>query len=384
MRTKECLRRDIELVGKAVVVVVWVALAIGGSAGAGDFIRGADVSYLQQIEDSGGIYIDGGVAGDALDILADHGLNYIRLRLWHTPAGGYNDLEHTLAMASRVKAKGLGMLLDFHFSDGWADPGKQSKPRAWSDLPFAALKDSVYTYTRHAITQLKNQNTLPDMVQIGNEITCGILWDDGRICSRFDTPGQWHDLTLLMGEAIRGVDDSLGPEDTVRIMVHIDRGGDNGGCRWFYDKLLAQGVEFDVIGLSFYPWWHGTLADLSRNLSDLAARYGKDLVVVETAYPWTLKWCDDVHNSVGLPGQLHPGYTASVDGQRGFLLALMDTVRSVPDRRGLGIFYWSPEYISVRAVGSSWENLALFDFEGNLLHSIAAFDSGFTRVRRDR
>jgi arabinogalactan endo-1,4-beta-galactosidase len=350
-------------------------LSLPPQVGASDFITGADISFLQQIEDSGGIYREGGIPREALDIFKDHGFNYVRLRLWHSPADGYNDLEHTLAMAARVKAKGYGLLLDFHYSDTWADPGKQFKPAAWEGLAFGDLKDSVYSYTNEVITQLGNQNTLPDIVQVGNEVICGMLWDEGRVCGTYNTPSQWDRFAQLVTEAIRGIEDGIEPGDSVRIMIHIDRGGDNAGTRWFFDNLLSQGVDFDLIGQSFYPWWHGTMTELAWNLNDTAGRYGKDIIVVEAAYPWTLDWYDDTHNIVGLPEQLHPGYPATVDGQRDYLAALIDTIKHVPNGQGIGIFYWSPEYISVPSVGSPWENLTLFDFEGNLLHSIAAFDS---------
>jgi len=184
---------------------------------------------------------------------------------------------------------------------------------AWKNLTFQVLKDSVYQYTRRVITALKNQNTLPDMVQIGNEITCGMLWDDGRVCGQYDTPQQWTQLAELLNAGIRGVKESLTAGDTVQIMIHIDRGGDNPGSRWFFDHLLAQNVNFDIIGLSYYPWWHGTLSDLEFNTYDLAQRYGKEIVIVETAYPWTLDWYDNTHNIVGDSSQLLGGYPATVN-----------------------------------------------------------------------
>jgi arabinogalactan endo-1,4-beta-galactosidase len=327
-------------------------------------IKGADVSFLDQIEDSGGVYAEDGVARDALEILKDHGFNYIRLRIWHTPPDRYCNLERTLAMAARINDLGLGFLLDFHYSDSWADPGKQTKPVAWADLSFDDLKDSVYLYSRGVIAALDSQNTLPDMVQLGNEIICGMLWDDGRVCHPFDTPDQWAKFAALVSEGIRGVNDGAGARGSIRIMIHIDRGGDSGGSRWFFDNLLTHGVDFDVIGLSYYPWWHGTMDNLSANLEILAERYDKDIIVAETAYPWTLDWFDNTHNIVGLPEHLHPGYPASVDGQRQFLIDLMEVIRSTPGNRGRGLFYWSPEYISAPALGSPWENMTLFDFSG--------------------
>jgi arabinogalactan endo-1,4-beta-galactosidase len=338
-----------------------------------EFIKGADVSSLQEVENHGGVFRENGSKRDLLDILKHHGFNYARLRIWNNSEAGYCGLDSTLVMAARVNAKGLRLLLDFHYSDTWADPGKQTKPASWVGLDFDALKDSMYAYTHRVIARLKAQNTLPDMVQIGNEMTCGMLWDDGRVCGAFDTQRQWENLAELISEGIRAVHDASGDSDSVRIVIHIDRGGDTGGSEWFFDHLLAHGVDFDVIGLSYYPWWHGTLAELGANLDTLALRYGRDIIVAETAYPWTLAWHDNVDNIVGLPGQLLPGYPASPDGQERFLEDLIGLVARTPEGRGLGIFYWEPGYISSPGMGSPWENMTLFDFKGNVLPSIYAF-----------
>jgi len=340
-----------------------------------EFIKGVDVSVLLQIEDNGGIYKENNIPKDALQIFKDNGLNFVRLRIWHTPAGGYNNLAKTLLMANRIKTLGLNFLLDFHYSDTWADPGQQSKPAAWESLSFQDLKDSVYQYTRNVITSLKNQNTLPDIVQFGNEIICGMLWDDGRVCDPFNNPQQWAQLAELINEGIRGLNESLDPGDTVKVMIHIDRGGDNAGSRWFFDNLNSQNVNYDIIGLSFYPWWHGTLGDLEINLNDLAQRYDKEIILVETAYPWTLAWNDSTHNIIGDSSQLHIGYPATVEGQKDFISDLINLMQVISDDKGLGLFYWAPEWISTPQPGSPWENLALFDFTGELLNSISAFDS---------
>ncbi len=249
------------------------------------------------------------------------------------------------------------------------------KPAAWENLSFQLLKDSVYQYTRSVITALKNQNTLPDIVQIGNEITCGILWNDGRVCDQFNTPQQWSQLAELINEGKRGVNESLGSDDSVKIMIHIDRGGDNNSSQWFFDHLLSENVDFDVIGLSYYPWWQGTMSDLEFNVNDLAERYGKEIIIVETAYPWTLDWYDNTQNIVGEPGQLLQGYPATVEGQKDFLNDLINIVRDIPDNKGSGLFYWAPEWISVPSFGSPWENVTLFDFTGEVLNSISVFDS---------
>ncbi len=348
-----------------------------------NFIKGVDISALPQIEDNGGVYLENGIPKDAVNIFKDHRLNYIRLRIWHTPADGYCGLTKTLQMAERIKNAGLKLLLDFHYSDTWADPIHQSKPSAWLGLNFTELKDSVYQYSYEVITALKSQNTLPDIVQIGNEIICGMLWDDGRVCDPFNTQQQWMQLAQLINEGIRGVNDGLAPGDSVKIMIHIDRGGDNGGARWFYDNLTAQNVNFDIIGLSFYPWWHGSLNELQTNLNDLAQRYGKDIIVVETAYPWTLAWNDNTNNIVGDSTQLLPGYPATIEGQKNFLADILNIVMNVPDGKGAGLFYWAPEWISAPTFGSPWENLALFDFDNELLNSISVFDSIQTDVTSD-
>jgi arabinogalactan endo-1,4-beta-galactosidase len=335
-----------------------------------EFIKGADISFLAQIEDLGGVYNDNATPQDALQIFKDHDFNYFRLKLWHTPAENYNNLEKVLYMAKRIKEKNLKLLLNFHYSDTWADPAHQTKPKAWNGLSFEVLKDSVYQYTKKVIGALCAQQTIPDMVQLGNEITPGMLWNDGRVGGNYNN---WKQLGELIQSGIRGVRESCAAGDSVRIMIHIDRGGDNGGSRWFFDNLNKQNVPFDVIGLSFYPWWHGILNQLKSNLNDLATRYGKDLVVVETAYPWTLQWFDSRNNIVGDAGKLHAGYPASIAGQTQFLKDLISIIRNVKNEKGLGLFYWEPEYISVQPIGSPWENLALFDFNGNALTSMDAF-----------
>ena len=270
--------------------------------------------------------------------------------------------------------RSLRWVLDIHYSDTWADPAHQTKPAAWNNLTFNALKDSVYQYTSLVITALKNQNTLPDIVQIGNEIICGLSWDDGRVCDQYNSPQQWAQLGELVNEGIQGVKDNIDAVDTVKIMIHIDRGGDNVGSQWFFNNLIAQNVEFDIIGLSYYPWWHGTLSDLEFNTNDLANRYGKEFIIVEYAYPWTLEWFDTTHNIVGDTSQLHQGYPATVEGQTNFLSNLINLVANIPGNKGLGLIYWAPDWISAPAFGSPWENLTLFDFSGEVLSSISVFN----------
>lgn len=244
-----------------------------------DKMLGADISFLPELEARGMKFSDNGVEKDAIQILKDHGFNYIRLRIFNDPARdsgyspgkGFCDLANTKKMAKRVKDAGMKLLLDFHYSDYWADPGKQYKPAAWRNLSFEDLKKAVYDYTKDVIQQLKDQGTTPDMVQIGNEINHGIIWPEGNV-SNFDG------LAQLINA---GTEATLSVDPSIIMMLHVALGGQNDESVFFIDNMLARGVYFDVIGESYYPKWHGTLDDLRDNLYDLVRRYNKDVIVVE-------------------------------------------------------------------------------------------------------
>lgn len=243
---------------------------------------GADISFLPELEARGMKFYEKGMEKDAIQILSDHGFNYVRLRIFNDPARdsgyspgrGFCDLAHTLAMAKRVKAAGMKLLLDFHYSDYWADPGKQYKPAAWRDLSFEELKKAVYDFTKYVIEKLKQQGTTPDMVQVGNEINHGIIWPEGNV-SNFDGLAQ---LVNAGTAAVKAVDPDI------IMMLHVALGGQNDESVFFIDNMIARGVEFDVIGESYYPKWHGTLEDLEYNLNDLARRYDRDVIVVEYSH----------------------------------------------------------------------------------------------------
>ena len=240
---------------------------------------GADISFLPQLEDQGRKFSDGGVQKDPVQIMKDHGFNYIRLRIFNDPARdsgyspvkGFCDLAQTKLMAKRIKTAGMKFLLDFHYSDDWADPGKQYEPVAWRNLSFTELKKSLYDYTKMVIRELKNQGTSPDMVQVGNEINHGLVWPEGNV-------GHVDSMAQLISAGIAGV---KAADPSIVIMLHIALGGQNEESVFFIDQMLARKVQFDVIGLSYYPKWHGTLDDLRDNLNDLLRRYHKDLIVVE-------------------------------------------------------------------------------------------------------
>jgi arabinogalactan endo-1,4-beta-galactosidase len=336
------------------------------------FIKGMDVSFLDEIEEAGGLFYENGEPRDCLDILKANGVNSIRLRIWNEPPHTFCNLERTIPLAKRIKAKGFHFLLDFHYSDLWADPGKQFKPKAWEALDVEGLKSAVYEYTEQVMTALKEADALPDMVQIGNEITPGMLWPAGKVDGEYDTDEQWETFASLVKA---GIDAAKTVHPEVNLMIHIDRGGDHAASVKFYDRFEALGVAFDTIGLSFYPWWHCTLEDLRANLHGLAARYGKEIVVVETAYPWTTEKKEGLEFIVNADSPLNAVYPATVEGQAGYLRDFMQIVADTPNGLGVGFHWWEPCWIPAKedwSVGhpNNWSNLTLFDFQGNKLQSI--------------
>ena len=335
-------------------------------------IFGADVSSLRKSEDMGGVYkYADGTQADALQILKDKGLNYARLRVWVDPADGYHDKAKILEMAKRLKNLEIKLLVDFHYSDNWADPGKQIKPAAWKDYDFEQLKKALYEHTFDVCNSLVSQGTTPDMVQVGNEINAGMLWPDGDY-------QHMDNLAALLKEGYRAVKDC---SSSTLVMLHIAEGGDNDLARWWFDNMTRRDVPFDVIGISYYPFWHGSLPQLQYNLNDISARYEKDVIVVETAYAFTDQENDFLENIARLD-MATPGYPFTPEGQRLMLRDIMAVVRAVPNGRGLGVFYWDATWTAVTGngwdstdpqSGNAWENQALFDFEGRVLPALDEF-----------
>lgn len=345
-----------------------------------DFIIGVDLSTLYEIEKQGGKFYENGIQKDCLEILKDNGVNWIRLRIWNDPAdengeplgGGNCNYMNMTQIAQRAKILGMKVLIDFHYSDWWADPGKQNKPKAWENLHDDALKKAVYEYTRDVLVYMKDRQALPDMVQIGNELNNGFLWPDGKISGK--DAGGFDGLASLLKEAVKAVREV---DPKIKVMIHLAEGGNSSLFKWFFDSIVERKVDFDIIGASYYPYWHGTLQDLSSNLTYVSLRYGKDVVVAETAYAWTLEDEDGYPNIFG-PDQIS-GYKPTVKGQTSFLRDLIKVIRSVPEDKGLGFFYWEGAWIPVKGVGwksgegNPWENQTLFDFHGNLLSSVQVF-----------
>lgn len=357
-----------------------------------DFMMGADISMLSQIEQSGGKYYVNGIEEDCLEILQDHGVNWIRLRIWVNPTdengnglgGGNNDLTKTIEIATRAKKLGLKVLIDFHYSDWWADPSTQTKPRAWADLNTAELQQAVYDYTANVIQSLVDAKAGPDMVQLGNEINGGMLWPDGKIWKEGDEQiGGFEGLAALLNEGIQAVSDNdphvNNPDKRIKIMIHLANGGNNDLYHTVFDGLTEQGVEYDIIGLSYYSYWHGPMEDLISNMNEISARYNKPVIIAETAYAFTVDAGDDHANLFGDGLQEQGGYQASVQGQANAMRDLMAAVAQVPENKGQGIFYWEPEWIPVEGAGwktgegDAWENQAMFDFNGNALASLNVF-----------
>ena len=346
-------------------------------------IRGGDLSFTPQLEAAGIRFSDRGVVRPIEQILARRGATMVRLRVWTAPPPGYSDADSALAMARRVKRAGMKVLLNLHYSDFWADPGHQDTPAAWQGQDLQTLAGTVYDYTRRLIARFARHGAPVDMVQIGNEVTAGMLWPEGQIY-RADG-AHFPEFCTLLKAGIAGARAGNPGHHRLDVMVHIDRGGDNGGTRWFFDHIAEQGVEFDVIGLSYYAMWHGPFAALSANLGDTVARYGKPVVVVETAYPWTLDNGDQLANFIYTSDQLPDAatYPATPTGQAAYFEALRDVLIAVPDGRGLGFIDWSPEWIPgvgwAPGEGNPNDNLTMFDWDGAALPSVASFRPPRTR-----
>ncbi|WP_432485737.1 glycoside hydrolase family 53 protein [Kineococcus esterisolvens] len=364
--------------GAALVAAGPTAAAAPGG-GPGLAVRGADLSFLLQSEAAGARYADArGRVRPVEQLLRSQGANWVRLRVWVDPPAGYSGTASTVELARRAKRAGLKVLVDLHYSDFWADPAHQTTPAAWVGQDLATLARTVRSYTAQTLRAIADGGGRVDMVQVGNEVTAGMLWPLGQVY-RPGQPADWTGFTTLLRAGIAGVRDVHPRRRNVPVMVHIDRGGDNGGSRWFYDHVLAEGVDFDVIGQSYYPFWHGSLDDLHTNLDDLATHYGKDLVLVETAYPWTLEDGDGLENLIARPEQLPDisRFPPTPQGQADYFEALREVLLAVSERRCLGFFAWEPAWLP----GVGWEpgagnpndNLTMFTHDGRALPALAAF-----------
>lgn len=337
-----------------------------------NFLAGADMSHLKFFESRGVFYQHAGQTQDALAILKQHGLNCVRLRLFTSnaaqavadPYNYINNLDYTVPLAMRVKNTGLQFHLDFHYSDTWADPGHQAVPSAWTNLTFAALVQQMHSYNSNTIAVFRTAGAMPDYVSIGNEITSGFLWPHGQVGGSYENSAQWSQLGQLLKAAIQGVQDAATGTLMPKIILHIDRGGDWSTTQWFFDNLNAQGVPFDIIGESYYPFWHGPLSNLSNCLNQAANRYQKPVIVAETAFPWTNSHWPTAIN----------GISPSITGQIQYVVALAPIIKGVAGGRGVGGFWWGTEYQNVAGVNEAgFDTTSFFDARGNLLPAANAF-----------
>lgn len=327
---------------------------------ADDFIRAADISFLPEIESAGAVFTSNGKTEDMLTTLKNAGCNTIRIRLWKNPAGGHSGLAEVKALAARVKQAGLKVWLTVHYSDTWADPGVQTIPTEWKDLSFADLKTAVATYTSTIITEIN-----PDIIQIGNEINSGLLWPQGHLINK---EAQCIDLLKTASATIR----SIAPK--TKIMIHY-AGVKASDTDWFFGKVKT--VDYDYIGLSYYPVWHGKdLAVVKSTIDALGSKFSKKVVIAETAYPFTLGYNDWTNNIVGQSDQLVSGFAATPEGQKSYMLAIKDLVKT--SNSGVGFAYWGGEWIAFKGKeasnGSTFENQAFYDFDNKALPVLQVFN----------
>ena len=341
-------------------------LTVRPAAAAGTLtMLGADVSSLQRSQDLGAKYYNAaGTAADPLDILKSAGMNYARLRIWNNPASGYNNKAEVLLQAKKAKAKGLKILIDFHYSDTWADPGKQYKPAAWASHSLAQLGTDVYNYTYDVCTSLKAQGTTPDTIQVGNEINVGMLWPTGQVVNNNFAP-----LASLLKQGYNAV---KACNSATQVLIHTADADSDANARWFYDGIRAQGVQWDITALSYYCMWHGSLANLYNVITDVRTRYGKPVVLAETAYPFTAANADSEPNAIGGSAPCD-GISATWAGQAQEFTYVQNTARNAG---AIGVFYWEPTWYAIagngwdpaniNGTGDQWDNMATFDWTGHV------------------
>ena len=324
-----------------------------------EFISAVDISRFPEISEHNHLFYDlNGNENDFLNILKDNGINTIRLRLWVNPNdehSGFNEVKH---FSQDLKNLGFKTWLSVHYSDTWADPGSQETPLIWQNIPFNDLCDSVYNYTQKIVVEME-----PDYIQIGNEINSGFLHPYGNINNNF------HQFKSLVDTAVCAVKSNLNDSEIILHYAGII------GSEWFFN--LMSNVEYDIIGLSYYPIWHGkSLLDLKNTMQTLGQTHNKEVIIAETAYPFILSWNDYTNNIVGSDNHLIlPDYPASPAGQRAFIKEIKSIMVDLSE--GVGFCYWGAELIAWKGNqatdASPWENQALFDFQNQALPVINEF-----------
>jgi len=301
-----------------------------------DYAFGLDVSFVKQREDNGEKYMDtDSIVKPCLQIFKEHGYNWGRVMICNEPTSSRlpQNLQYVVSAGKELKKQGYWFLLDYMFSNGWANPMVQPTPSAWKNMSHADMVKAAYQYIKETMTALKEAGAMPDMVQVGNEIGNGFLWPDGRI--RYDSLqlSKWKNFTEYLSAGIKAIREVAGKESKVKIMLHVDHGGDIPMTKTFCDKMREYKVDYDVIGFSFYPWSHGTLMDLRDNLRFTATRYEKEIIVVETGYYWR---ASNYFKNIASP------FPETPEGQRMWLEAVNEVVLDTPNGLGRGVFWWEP------------------------------------------
>ena len=323
------------------------------------FISAVDISSYPEISNSNPTFYDlEGSQNDFLTILKDNGINTVRLRLWVNPSNEHSGLDEVKQFSNTLKTNGFKTWLTLHYSDTWADPAHQETPIQWQGINFTQLKDSVYNYTEKIMNEFQ-----PDYIQIGNEINRGFLHPYGHISNNF------QQFIELMDTAIEAVRTNANDTEIILHFAGIE------SSNWFYNQVSV--LDYDIIGLSYYPIWHGkSLNNLKATMQNLSVSNNKQILIAETAYPFTLEWNDWTNNIVGLEEQLIlPEYPASAEGQLKFIKDIKILTKEL--EKGIGFCYWGAELIAWKGNqsinGSPWENQALFDFNNQALPVLNEF-----------
>lgn len=333
------------------------------------FYKGMDLSFQSELDAYELDYKDeNGNTINLLDYVSENGTNLVRLKLWHTPENGQNSLSDVKAYALKIKNRQMDFLLDFHYSDTWTDPGAQTPPQAWQDMDFEQIKMAVYEYTKSVVAELKAQNTLPKIIQIGNETDSGFLWNHGKVWN--DHNDNWSNYASLVKQAIKGIKE-MDATPSIQIMLHhssVEK------AIYFFDELKPYDIEYDIIGLSYYPQFQTKDLNLVKTkLNSLATTFNKAILMVEVAYPFTLEWNDHVTNFIGDSSQILSEFPATPAGQKAFFEWLVTTIKSIPNQKGIGFCYWAPDWVAfsgnenTSTNGSAWENQCMFDFDHQAL-----------------
>lgn len=347
-----------------------IALVMSPGARANDhFSAGADISALPSLERNGAVFRKDEEPHDAIDIMRGYGCNLFRVRLFvnpdpHERYGAIQDLTYVRALAKRIKASGADFLLDIHYSDSWADPAKQVTPAAWKDLDYEAMQRRVHDYTASVLKTLKEDGSAPDMVQVGNEVTAGILWPVGRLSDVKDD-SQWQRFAGLVNAGCKAVREAQTPDHKIRIVLHIHGGGRVGLPKWFFDKFNRYPVDYDIMGLSCYPAWGDSVDALKDSLNEIIPKYGKDVLIAETSYPW--RELSDIHEK-------SMRWPQTPDGQKQFLADLTHVLKEAPGHHGIGFVWWYAEATPVKGM-DIWRGGAegLFNSQGNPLPALLSF-----------